>query len=122
MNKKCIKIIKFSIVICFFIIILKNVCYASGYLDKFQGTTTGEDAKIKSIISMILGGIRTIGAGVAVIILLFLGCKYMLASANDRAEIKKYAVTYVIGAIVLFSSSAIISIIKNFVDQGLKGD
>ena len=44
----------------------------------------------------------------------------MLASAGDRADIKKYAMNYIIGAFIMFGATAITSIIKTFVDNTIK--
>lgn len=82
------------------------------------GIKTAADASIK-IISTILSIIRTIAAGIAIVVLIVIACKYILASAGDRADIKKYAVNYVIGALILFAASAIVEIIKQAVDSSL---
>ena len=46
-----------------------------------------------------------------------IAAKYMLASAGDRADIKKHAVAYVTGAMILFGSAAIVDIIQGFADS-----
>lgn len=85
-----------------------------------DGVTEAKDSAV-SILSSVLGVIRTAGAAIAVIILMVIACKYIIASAGDRADIKKYAVNYIIGALVLFGSSGILSIIKVFVDSAVGG-
>ena len=84
----------------------------------FSGATEfgGADAPIKSILSAVLAVIRNVGVGIAFVMLMFIGCKYMLASAGERADIKKYAMNYVIGAIVMFAAATVVTIIKQFVD------
>jgi len=67
----------------------------------------------KSIITIT----QVIGVGVAVIMLIVLGMKYMTASVGERAEIKKHMVVYVVGAVVLFAASGILEIIKRFSDM-----
>ncbi len=57
---------------------------------------------------------QVIGVGVAVIMLIVLGMKYMISAPDDKAQIKKHAVVYIIGAVVLFGASGILQIIKNF--------
>lgn len=88
-------------------------------LNKFKGSTSdiAGSGAATSILSSILSIVRTIGAGVAVVILMIIGAKYLVASAGDRADIKKYAINYVIGAIILFAASGILSIVKGFVDS-----
>ncbi len=83
------------------------------------GISTAANASTK-IISTILSIIRTIAAGIAIVILIVIACKYILASAGERADIKKYAVNYVIGALILFAASAIVEIVKQAVDSSLE--
>ena len=44
----------------------------------------------------------------------------MYSAPGDRAEIKKHAVVYIVGAVVLFASSGILGIIKDFADKNVK--
>mgnify|MGYP001040554775 CR=1 FL=1 len=68
------------------------------------------------IIGTALSIIRTVAAAIAIIIIIVIACKYMLSSAGDKADMKKYAINYVIGAFILFGATALISIIKEIVD------
>jgi hypothetical protein len=54
--------------------------------------------------------------------LVVLAIKYMSAAPGDKAEIKKHAVVYVTGAIVLFGSAGILSIIEQFASTNITGD
>ena len=65
-------------------------------------------------IKAAIGAIRLVGTSIAIIILLVISMKYMMASAGERAEIKKHAVPFVIGATVLFAAGGILTIILNF--------
>ena len=87
----------------------------------FTGSTNsvGSDAVTK-ILSAILGVVRTAGAGIAVVMLMTIAAKYIVASAGDRADIKKYAINYVVGAIILFAATGLLTIVKNFVDASIK--
>lgn len=105
-----------ALVLCLIFVATNSFAAVSHF--KGEINPEGSDT-VKSILSTVLAIVRTVGAGVAVLILMVIGCKYMLASAGERAEIKKYAIHYVVGAVVLFASSAIISIIKSFVDSSL---
>ena len=97
--------------------------HGSTVKSKFSGADAssidGADA-ITKIISAVLGVVRTAGAAVAVIILMTIAAKYIMASAGDRADIKKYAVNYVVGAIILFGASGILGLVKDFVDNSVK--
>ena len=75
---------------------------------------SGATESVRNIIGALISIIQVVGAGVAVIMLIVLAIKYISAAPGDKAEIKKHAVVYVVGAIVLFAASGILGIIKNF--------
>lgn len=70
--------------------------------------------KIEDAGAKIAGLISVIAAVVAIVILIWLAIKYMTAAPSDKADIKKSAVTYVIGAVLLFAASGVLGIIANF--------
>lgn len=72
--------------------------------------------ELKNIINAVLGWVQIIGIGVAVIMLVVLAIKYISAAPGDKAEIKKHAVVYVVGAVVLFGASGLLQIIKSFTE------
>ena len=58
------------------------------------------------------------GASVlAVIILIILGIKYMMGSAEEKAEYKKTLLPYFIGALFVFGAGAITTVIFNMAGQ-----
>lgn len=71
----------------------------------------------QNIAGEILAVVQVIGAAVAVIMLIILAIKYISAAPNDKAEIKKHAVVYIVGAVVLFAASGILGIIRGFAEQ-----
>lgn len=115
MKNKIFKFLTIFLILAFILLIsgntfaaVKDFPGASG--DGLEGVDT-----VTSIIGIVLTVVRTVGMGVAIIILIVIGCKYMIASSGERAEIKKYAIHYVIGAIVLFAASGLITIIRDAV-------
>lgn len=116
MNKKIIKILIISLYIIFILCIISNT-YAASITSQFEGKLDGTDVQpIQDIIIAILSVIKLVGVFIAVAILMIIACKYMIASAGDRADIKKYAVTYIIGAIILFATSGIAGILQQIID------
>ena len=98
-------------------------CYATDVISQFDGKiadtnngATNGATKIRAIMSIVLEVVRNVGAGLAVLIIIVIGCKYIIASAGERADIKKNAVPYVIGVVVLFASSGIAGILKEFAE------
>lgn len=56
---------------------------------------------------------RIVCVTIAIVMLLVIAMKYMISAPGDRADIKKHAVNYVIGAFVLFGVSGILTILNN---------
>jgi uncharacterized membrane protein len=77
----------------------------------------GVAAKTQTIAGTILAVAQVIGISVALIMLIVLAIKYISAAPNDKAEIKKHAVIYIVGAVVLFAGSGILGIISGFANQ-----
>lgn len=61
----------------------------------------------------ILGVVQVIAGFAAVILLIILAIKYMTSSPEGKADIKKTAIIYVVGAFVLFGATAILGVIKD---------
>lgn len=75
---------------------------------------TNTVAKVNTITSTVITSIRVIGIAVAIVMLLTVAMKYMTAAPGDKADIKKSAIQYVVGAIVLFGVVGILEIISRF--------
>ena len=56
---------------------------------------------------MILGFINLIGIAISVIVLALIGIKYMLGSVEEKADIKKLLIPYIVGCIVVFGAFGI---------------
>lgn len=84
-----------------------------------KGDSSKASGKAQNIVGAILTVAKVIAVGVALIMLVVLAIKYMAASAGDKAEIKKHAVVYVTGALVLFGSAGILSIIEQFASTNI---
>lgn len=57
--------------------------------------------------------VRIVGVTIAVVMLFVIAIKYMVSSAGDRADIKKHAFVYVVGAFVLFAATGILGLISD---------
>lgn len=73
--------------------------------------------KITSIGNQIITILTILGTVVSVIILIVLGLKYMMGSAEEKAEYKKTMMPYVIGAALVFAASAIAGILYSFLSN-----
>lgn len=73
--------------------------------------------KLKDIGNIIIGYLQAIGSVVSVVVLIVLGIKYMIGSAEEKAEYKKTMMPYLIGAIMVFAITNILGIIANIVQS-----
>lgn len=81
-------------------------------------TGKASSSKVATTGRTILGYIQVVGTLIAVGVLMFLGIKYMTASASEKADIKKSIIPYIIGAIILLAAVNILPIIET-VGKGL---
>ena len=84
----------------------------SGKID----TTTGVK-DVKSVAGKIVGLIRVVGTISAIGILIVLGIKYMMGSAEEKAEYKKTLFPYFIGAVFLFAASNLATVVYSWASK-----
>ena len=114
--KKQMKIISILLIIITLVGFLGTVSLAAPNLEdkkrKIQeGKYTIQDGKIIELGQAIVTIMQTVGIVVAVVVLLILGIKYMMGSAEEKAEYKKTMIPYVVGAVLIFASTTIVNIV-----------
>lgn len=76
------------------------------------------DPNVTGAFTNISGAVITIARiicmGVAITMLVLVAIKYMTSAPGEKADIKKHAVIYVVGAVVMFASTGILGIIQKF--------
>ena len=88
---------------------------------KDPGSITGTDTSaFDTFGSKIIGAIQAVGSIAAVAVLVVLGVKYMMGSAEEKAEYKKTMIPYIIGAVLVFMASNIAGFIYNFATTDAK--
>ena len=123
MNKlsKILVLCLIMILMASFVSMFTNKSFATGFnwktsvtdFEKATGNTKANTAT-KNIVGAFAVIIKIAGTGVAVVMLIVLAMKYMIAAPGDKADIKKHAIVYVVGAVILFASTQIIGIIADF--------
>lgn len=69
--------------------------------------TAPTDKTYQNVGNKVIGIIQVIGIIISVACLMILGIKYMMGSAEEKAEYKKTFIPYIVGAILLFAASAL---------------
>ena len=117
MKVHLISILKVLIIMMYIIAIITNISLAKfDVTSNFTGEikNTASVKPIKTILSTVLDVVRMVGTGIALIMLTYIGIKIMVAAPSERANIKQYAINYVIGAFILIGASGILTIVKEF--------
>ena len=77
----------------------------------------GTDTGVVKVINVIIGGLQLVGSGISVIVVTYLGIKYIIASVEEKAEIKKQAIPIVIGCILLFGALQLMKAVQSIGDE-----
>ncbi len=81
--------------------------------DQLTGTAPTDDG-IQTLGNKIIGILQTLGIVLSVVILIVLGIKYMMGSAEEKAEYKKTMIPYLIGAVCIFLAPTIANVVYKF--------
>ncbi len=114
--KKQVKIISTILIVLMLVASLSTIVFAapdlSGKIDEIgQGNNAANTDKVVSLGKTIVTIMQTVGIVVAVVVLLILGIKYMMGSAEEKAEYKKTMIPYVVGAVLLFAATTIVNVV-----------
>jgi len=118
--KKVSKIISAMLIVLLLVSVATTVFAVDPNLITGDPTTPGAD-KVQDVGQKVLGIIQVAGSVVAVIILAVLGIKYMMGSAEEKAEYKKVMIPYLIGAVLIFAAPYIADAIYTFSTNNFKG-
>lgn len=118
--KKTVKIISALLIVIMLIASLSSIAYAStteetlnAMLEAQKNGSANGTNEVTTLGGRIVGIVQVVGVIIAVIILLVIGIKYMLGSAEEKAEYKKTMMPYLIGALLIFAGSTIVNAIYN---------
>ena len=68
-------------------------------------------------VNIIYTIIRVAGTGIALLMVMVLGIKYMMTSVEEKAEIKKQAVPILVGSAFIFATSNLLSMVAKIVEE-----
>ena len=120
-KKTIVRIISVALMVAMIAMCLSNVAFAdmpdpNTFNGKDNSTASNS---IKNVLNAVLNIAQVVGVAIAVIMLIVLAIKYISAAPGDKADIKKHAVVYIVGAVVLFAASGILGIIKSFANNNI---
>lgn len=120
MSKKTVKIISI-IIVAIMIALVFGCCYqcqADSIIsnpNSYKPSDTDPGKVYVTAVSNVLGAIQMIGIIIAAVVMAILGVKYIMASPEGKADYKKAAIPYLIGAVLLISGTTIVKVLyENF--------
>lgn len=121
MNKNLMTIIT----ILFLIMLLFNTTVeASSVVSDIKSnmsTSTNVSNSVKSTGQTVLGVLNIVATGTAIVMLLYIAIKYMISAPDAKAEYKKTATMYAIGAVIIFIAPKLARMVINM-SQNITGN
>ena len=114
--KNKVKIISVALII-FMIVLNCSMVFATTAApdpSTYTGDASADVTGITNFGNTAITIISTVGSIASVIVLVVLGLKYMMGSAEEKAEYKRTLMPYVIGAVMVFAASVIAGVIFGF--------
>ena len=120
---KARKIISIMMMVMMILTVVTNVALA-GNTKKAVSVDPGDLTidtkgveKVQNIGEQIAGIVQVVGSIASVVMLIVLGVKYMMGSAEEKAEYKKTFMPYILGAVLVFAASNLASMIYSWAQQ-----
>ena len=116
--KKTKKMVLAIFIIAIFTIFIASTAINATYSpNNFKGkitTTAAGTENVKTVGGKIVGLIQVVGTIVSVAMLVVLGIKYMVGSAEERAEYKKTLFPYIVGSVLIFGASNLAQVVYDW--------
>lgn len=113
---------KKTIFTIFLIILLVTVCInnvlavdVGELINIGDSTSSGSgdvDTKVTNIMNNALGVISVVGVAIAFGMLVFVGMKIISVAPSDRADVKKYVIPFIIGAVCILGSIFVLNLVS----------
>lgn len=119
--KKCLSFLVFILLVFNFFIIIPQNSFATNdnfdfsRFDNTDYTNKKANKMTNNIMGTALKIIRTVATGIAVLMLTYIAIKYMLAAPSERADLKKSAMIYIVGAILVLGTQQLLAVIQKAV-------
>ena len=114
MSTKTMKILTTVATILLIISMGASIVYGFDPTNMQANQSAAGTSEMGKLGNNLMGVLQVAGVVVAVIILMVLGIKYMMGSAEEKAEYKKTMIPYLVGAILIFAASTIANAVYKF--------
>ena len=113
--KKTVKVMSIILLAVMFLTVaatMVNAVDIAGTISNV-GNGTYSGTEVTNNGKKIVGIVQVVGVVVAVDVILVIGIKYLVGSAEQKAEYKKTMIPYIVGAVLVFAGSTIVNVIYN---------
>lgn len=119
-SKKVLKIVAVILLIMLAFSIAQPVFAAGGSMVTPKNLESkisyGDSGDLQTKAGKIMGLIRNVAVIVGVIMLMVIGVKFMLGSAEEKAEYKKSLMPLVIGIVIVMAATQIAAMVVSFME------
>ena len=113
--KKTVKIMSVLLLVTMLLASVGSVVFADTASSVLNQMNQAQNQSVNGTNEITTLGGRIVGIVIAVIIILVIGIKYMIGSAEEKAEYKKTMIPYLVGAILIFAGATIVNVVYNLV-------
>lgn len=117
MNKKILKIFSLALVMMALFSLTYN-SFATEFISKAEPGLPGAGGSLENITSNVIGAMMWVGYACAIGMVVFIGIKYILASADEKASLKGMLVKVVIGSFIVVLSLQITNMVISIMSDG----
>ena len=112
MKTKTLKIVTTILMAIFVLCTVSQVAFASDIIDGITPNKDSVDAgPLQEMASNVLGLIQIASAVAAVILIAVFGFKFIMGSANEKADYQKSFIPLIVGVVVVFAASSIANLL-----------
>lgn len=112
------------LIVLIVLICISTISLADKYTPSKFGSAVGnasvDTGEIKDIGGEIVGIIQVVGTAVSVGTIIFIGIKYVLGSAEEKASYKKSLLPYLVGAVLIFGATNLTQVIYDWTTESIE--
>lgn len=106
------KIKKILIMCITVLIVTNNIAFADDVTSIFSNLTP--DTGMSNIVTTLLNIVRGVAFSVAAVAIIILGIRYVYSAPDQKAEIKKKAIPFILGACLTFGAATLVNMVYEF--------
>ena len=119
--KKQVKVLAIILMVAVIMTIISSITLATVW-DQWNASSSNGDTnqgvtQVFNFGRTIVTILQAVGIVVAVVVILVIGIKYMMGSAEEKAEYKKTMVPYLVGAVLIFGATTIVNVVYNLANS-----